>query len=109
MKLVNMKMDPAEQKEKYAESVVSSEQPMYPWGLTINLDEEAIAKLGLDLPVVGSQLSLQALVDVTEVSSRQELENGTPKECRRVCLQITDLGLGPVEKATAADKKLYGG
>jgi hypothetical protein len=110
MKLVSMKMDPAELKEKQAEYAQPSkpELPVYPWGLTVRLDEDSIAKLGLtSLPDAGNTLMLMAKVDVTEVSSREEMENGKPHTCRSLCLQITDLALGDVPDDKDAAKALY--
>lgn len=107
MKLTNLKLDPKAQEEKYAAPSVMADRPSYPWGLTVELNDDVLAAMGLTaLPVVGSTMALQALVNVTEVSSRSEVgADGEAKECRRVCLQITDLGLGPAETDTS--EKLY--
>jgi len=107
MKLVSMKLDPAVEKAKYAETVAPpGDQPMYPWGLSVRLDEDAIAKLGLTLPEAGSAMMLHAKVLVTEVMSREEMEDGKAKVCRSATLQITDLGLEAGGETDAA-KALY--
>ena len=79
--------------------------PRYPYGLSINLDNDSLEKLGMDkLPEVGVVLTLTAKVKVTSASVN-EYENN--KE-RNVGLQITDMDLGKakVEKDTA--EELYG-
>lgn len=103
MKLVNMKVDTAAMEKRYAEPSVAADRPMYPWGLSINLDTDALAKLGLtdDLPDVGSTMKLEARVDVVSVNENETAGGG--KSCS-VSLQITDLGLStPKEPA----EKLY--
>jgi len=101
MKLVNMKIDPKKRDEKYAESV-SVDRPVYPWGLEVRLDEDALEKLALDeLPAVGGSLMLHARVDVTAVSDREEVTDGKTRRHRDVTLQITDLAL---EAAPADDE-----
>jgi hypothetical protein len=103
MKLVNMKIDTAEREKRYAEPSVAADRPMYPWGLSVNLDTEALEKLGLadDLPEVGATMKLEARVDVVSVSENDT--SGGGKTCS-VSLQITDLGLStPKEPA----EKLY--
>lgn len=102
-KLVSMKIDPKKREEKYAESALV-DRPIYPWGLSINLDEDALEKLGLEeLPTVGKPLKLLALVDVTSVSSN-ESKGG---ESRSVGLQITDLCLEPAGEKKSVESKLY--
>jgi hypothetical protein len=104
MKLVNMKLDPAEAK-KMAEPCAMGDAPRYPWGLQLNLDNDAIEKLGIDkLPAVGKSLQLVALVNVVSVSSNQT-EGGD--ERKSVSLQITDLGL-EAGKKKSAEAALYG-
>lgn len=103
MKLVSVKIDKAAQEKRYAEPSVAADRPMYPWGLSVNLDTETLEKLGLadDLPEVGSMMKLEAKVDVVSVSENETAGGG--KSCS-VSLQITDLGLSaPKEPA----EKLY--
>lgn len=108
MKLTSMKIDQAAQKAKYA-SVAQDEpdRPMYPWGMTIRLDTEALEKMGLadKLPEVGKGMKLEALVDVVSVSESDTQGGG--KNCN-VELQITDLGLKAVADTDAGDT-LYKG
>lgn len=104
-KLVNMKIDQKAREEKYQESALV-ERPAYPWGLSVNLDEETIEKLGLELPEVGKDLMLVARVNVTSVSANETKGTGTN---RSIGLQITDMCLevDGGEGGSAADR-LYG-
>lgn len=101
--MVNMKMSAEEAKE--ATSCSPTDGPEYPYGLCIDLDDDALAKLGItELPAVGAKMTLHALAVVTRTGANttqgQETEN-------RVGLQITDLELAPASAPTAA-ARLYG-
>lgn len=102
MKLTNMKLDPKAREEKYSASL-AADRPMYPWGLSVNLDREALETLGLvdNLPKVGSSMKLEARVDVVSVSESDSADGG--KNCS-VSLQITDLGLAAVKDDDAGDR-----
>jgi hypothetical protein len=65
----------------------------YPYGLCLSLEEDELAKLGLDdLPNVGEMIHLCAMAKVTSVSQNErEMTDGSKKSCRRVELQITHL------------------
>jgi hypothetical protein len=102
-KLVSMKLDPKKREEKYAESALV-DRPLYPWGLSVTLDEEALDALGMtELPEVGKPMRLEALVDVTAVRS-DETKGGAS---RSVSLQITDLCLEKPAAKTSTESKLY--
>lgn len=105
-KLVSMKMSRSEREEKYKPSEVSMDAPVYPYGLEVRLDNDALEKLGIELPEVGTEMLLIAKVKVTGASSN-ESENG---KNRSVSLQITDMCLEDDAKA-AKDyaTKLYDG
>lgn len=102
MKIVSMEFTPAEAKAETVEAQ-EIEAPKYPWGLSLNLDEETLAKLGLDKIDVGTIVSLAGKAKVTGYSER-EYEGGAHK-C--LDLQITDLGLDKPAKSVA--DTLYGG
>lgn len=98
--MISMKMTPAEANE---EAGVTPEVPAYPYGLTINLEEEQLAKLGItSLPPVGTVFYLKARTEVTSTSQYQN-QTGTDM-C--LCLQITDMELdsssGPSPEERAA-------
>lgn len=105
MSLVNMKMSAEESKEY---SGAEMESPEYPYGLTIDLDDDSLAKLGItSLPKVGSEMMITAKCVVKGVSSNQY--QGSDEESR-VCLQITDMEIGQTDNAQNNDRaaKLYG-
>lgn len=83
------------------------DKPVYPYGLRIHLDNESLDKLGIkELPVVGVQMKLTALVGVVEVSV-MERQEGEPE--RRMELQIMDMELTkPTEEKKDASEELYG-
>lgn len=79
--------------------------PVYPWGLSISLDEGCLAKLGIDgdMPSVGEMIHLCAMAKVTSVSENEmESDNGGKKTCRRVELQITHLATENEDDENAA-------
>lgn len=107
MKLTNMKLTEAEQKAMFSPSLSEGpDRPLYPWGLSINLDTAALEKIGLECEV-GETYTLTASVDCTACSSN-ESEGG---KSRSATLQITAMRLD--EEADGDDsgkqEKLYGG
>lgn len=95
MNLVSMKLTPAEAKAETDEGTALAtpdDQPAYPYGLTICLDDEVLAKLGMTaLPDVGAPLTLMARVEVCS-KSQYENQKGTDTS---LSLQITDMALAP--------------
>lgn len=92
--LVNMKMDRKELEEKYSSTPAEMDMPAYPYGLRVNLDEDAIDKLGLNkLPSPGKTMLLLARVDIVSVSDNENVQGGKTHRHRSVELQITDLAL----------------
>lgn len=105
MGLVNMKLSAEEAQEQYGSSPVS-DAPEYPYGLSITLDEEGLAKLGMPaLPQVGQKMMITARVEVQSV--RQYDTKGGEKE-QSVTLQITDMEMGPDKPDTSPQSALYG-
>lgn len=106
-KLVSMKLDASEQKKMAEPSLAEGDRPLYPWGLSIDLNSDTLDKLGItDLPDVGESYMLVAMVDVTNVGSNAS-EGGTN---RNVCLQITDLCLeSEAKNVKSVSDALYGG
>jgi hypothetical protein len=104
MKLVEMKLDAKEQKK---ESDIVMDKPLYPWGLSIDLNDDALDKLGItELPDAGDYYTLTARVCVTSVSARQNADS----ETKSMSLQIEALALS--DEAADDDKddpsdKLY--
>lgn len=91
--MIDMKMTKDEAKER-SPSVESSADnaPEYPWGLSVNLDESSLAKLGIEaLPAVGTKMVLMAEV-VVKGTSEYNQQDGD--KSRNVDLQITQMDLG---------------
>lgn len=102
MKLIDMQLSPDEAKKEYGSPSMLSDNddlPKYPWGLSLCLDDEVLAKLNLgSLPDVGTTFTLMAVVEVTSNSQRQ---NQDGKEVS-MDLQVTKMALSPPPDKTAA-------
>lgn len=105
MALIDMKLTPAEAKDADLCCAPSDDGgPKYPYGLSINLDDETLAKLGITtLPAVGAVMQLTASVEVTSTS---QYERQDEKEIN-INLQITAMELGGAPSPSAATV-LYG-
>lgn len=103
MKLVSMKMTPAERKEAVTPS--DYKPPEYPYGLRVTLDSDALEKLGISkLPDVGTEFELVARVEVC-ARSEHESEGSRNKSME---LQLTDVALGEPATEGKRAKVLYG-
>jgi hypothetical protein len=98
-KLVDMKFTKAEAKaqaEEYSKPSPDNE-PSYPWGLQIRLEDESLSKLGITtLPEIGAEFHLTV---VAEVQSATESRMASGRTDRCVCLQITMMGIDLQESA----------
>jgi len=104
MKSMMMTMD---KQDKGNDNIAEVEQPKYPYGLRLTLDDEAIETLGITtMPEVGISLSLMAKVKVVGVSATEVLKDDDTTPERRIELQITDMELA-AEMKNHADI-LYG-
>lgn len=112
MELVSMEIQKSEVTDFYARPLESAEAegPKYPYGLKIDLEGESLKKLGLvDLPKVGTKMTLTAQVEVCSVS-QYESKDGNADQ--RVSIQIEAMALEPVKAAVEEkedpSKTLYG-
>ena len=105
--LTNMRMTAEEANEESGSPTAGdNDAPQYPYGLEIQLDDDALKKLGLALPSVGYTFMITALATVTRVGSSQ-VQDGDKEES--TSLQITDMQLdAPPADASAQAAKLYG-
>ena len=79
-KLVSMKISKAErEKMNKPMALVGDAGPAYPWGLSVNLDQDSLEKLDLDANdlKVGKTLTLIATVEVTNLSSNESKDGGS--------------------------------
>ena len=86
LKLRDMKLSRAEKSEEVA---IESTPPDYPYGLRLNLDQDAIDKLGIDLPDVGDSFFVVAVATVRSVSEYKNDDRTT----QDISLQIEQLSL----------------
>jgi hypothetical protein len=107
MKLVSLKMTKAEREKQYEPSKMAEDAPIYPWGLTVNLDDATIEKLGNVPMTVGAEVMIHAYACVTSSEDRQT-EGDSHR--RSVSLQIKEMALAPYdEKKSDTAGALYNG
>lgn len=107
MALVSMKMSREEAQEVSQPEM--KDAPEYPYGLCIDLDDDALEKLGITtLPKVGSEMLINAKVVVKSVSS-YDTQGGESEA--KASLQITDMEVASTqtERNNGAATLLYGG
>lgn len=106
MPMVNLKMSREERKEQT--EVMAMDEPQYPYGLCIDLDDDTLAKLGItSLPAVGTAIQFTARAVVKSTSSNQ-YEGSEPES--RMSLQLTDMEIGDASRSTSdSATALYGG
>lgn len=101
-KFVSLARTPKELKADEAKNVpmpAAIEQPIYPYGTCISLEDEELDKLGLDADCdVGDTIHLCCMAKVTSCSKR-DTSSGTT---RRVELQITEVAIEDEDAEGAA-------
>ena len=103
--MVSMKMSAEEAKEYSGTAPSADDAPEYPCGLCIDLNDDALEKLGIvELPAVGTEMTLVAMVVVTRTGAYQT--HGAEREAC-MGLQITDMELKRQPTRDLA-KSLYG-
>jgi hypothetical protein len=105
MAMISMKQE-AEREEMPGE--IEYEEPMYPYGLCIRLEQDQMEKLSITtLPSVGTEMTITAKVFVKGTSA-YETQGGKDMSME---LQITDMEIGASENAPTAERSatlLYG-
>ena len=86
MKLRDMKLSRADKAE---DAEVASDRPDYPYGLSLQLDQDSLGKLGIELPDVGDTFFVVAIARVRGVSEHQD----EGSKSQNVQLQIEQLSL----------------
>lgn len=100
MQLIDMKNTV---KTKDSSLVSPMEQDEYPYGLRISLNNDTLKKLGLaELPAIGSEHKLMAMVSVVSLSSNESAGEAEPY--RSVDLQIEKMVLMPKEASADAPR-----
>lgn len=120
MQMVNMAKTPDDVKKEMADIVAPASMvgttSVYPYGLSISLDDDGLKKLGMSgaLPQIGEMVHFEAMAKVTSASmNEREKADGTKEQCCRIELQITDMGLvdsepDAMEQSEARRKRFYG-
>jgi hypothetical protein len=100
MTMVSMKLTPSEASEDMGGCTpCDGDMPVYPWGLSLSLEDTTLTKLGIETPpAVGTKMMLNAMVEVVQ-ASQQENQDG-----KEICvrLQITDMSLKTESKPSGA-------
>lgn len=93
MKLVDMKVTRKEQES------APPPKKVYPWGLEIRLDSEALSRLGItDLPEAGAECTIGGIGKVTEVVQSASEE----RQSRSISIQIMRLAISHDEDGEKA-------
>jgi hypothetical protein len=99
-----MKMSAEEAKEQNGCSPSTDDGPRYPYGLSINLDDDTLTKLGIgDSVNVGDEVTITAKATVTSKSGYQTMVGDSENS---VGLQITDMEVASSGSSKSA-KTLY--
>ena len=88
--LTDMKLP---KRKKSSGCEVACDEPRYPYGLEISLDNDAIKQLGIELPEAGEQFILVGVGPVTRVS---QTDNKRGKD-RSFSIQLQKIEVGPVD------------
>ncbi len=105
MAMISMKQEPEREE---APGEIEYEEPMYPYGLCLRLEQDQMEKLSITtLPSVGTEMTITAKVFVKGTSA-YETQGGKDMS---MDLQITDMEIGASDKAPTAERSatlLYG-
>lgn len=106
MTMQDLSLSPEEAKETMIGYSTSNPEdaPKYPWGTSLDLDNDTLAKLGITkLPEVGEEVAITAIAKVTRISANED--QGGTRQC--LGLQITTMEVGIPSQVTSAASKLY--
>lgn len=106
MALKSMKLTAEQRSEEVAE-IKDPKPPLYPCGLSLYLDDEALQLLGVERMEIGTVVKIVALARVVSGSEyEREGDDGKAEKDECMSIQITDMDLAPAE--TQVDPaKLY--
>jgi hypothetical protein len=94
MSLTSMKMSKKEAKGEFAMEANSNR---FPHGLSINLDNDTMKKLGMEMPDVGEQMIIVGVGPVTHASEHRR-QNGVQ---RSVTIQLETMEVGELDDKSA--------
>jgi hypothetical protein len=87
--MVSMKRTKKEKKKDSDVCCAPGDEETFPWGLRLRLEEESLTKLKMDLPKVGSNVKIEAIGKVVEVSQHES----DKRTNRHVEIQIQKLSV----------------
>ena len=96
LELTDMKKSPVEvKKDDCCKTCEPCERDMYPYGLEGSLDEDSIAKLGIDITDVkaGEEIIIKGIARITDVGSEERMRDNKPIVERHIRWQIQKLGI----------------
>ena len=95
MKLISMKLKPKTKKQLRENMAVPMEDSgeKYPWGLSLNLESEALEKLGMSAEDVSVGDHVMIVAD-GEITSTSQNESTRGKKRESVGVQLTALHIG---------------
>lgn len=110
VKLASMELTKADRAEQMPTCSDGKDNgPVYPYGLSLQLDNDSLEKLGLaTMPEVGTTVTVQAKATVTGCSANQYERDGKTETRKSCSLQITDMAVGGEGKGDVAST-LYDG
>lgn len=98
MKMADMKMSKAQQKETMPQA---ADSPQYPYGLQIRLDNASLDKLGMTkLPKVGTKVMVHGMGVITSVSQHESKNN----DSRNVEIQLHELAVDRAEPMSKEER-----
>lgn len=92
-------------KERKSEEVAIDNEPSIPFGLSINLDDLSLEKLGMSkLPAVGDRMVVASIGVVDSVNEH----SSSRRKSRSVSIQLEKLDVSPVptRKASSAEEAI---
>lgn len=100
-KLVDMALSVKKDESAYPSAVSDGPQPIYPWGLSVSLEDEQLDRLDLEVPEIGDLLDSRIMLRVNSVSQN---ETTTGKRTRVEC-QIVMMGVESEEDEVVTPKR----
>jgi hypothetical protein len=105
--MINMQVDEKDAKKETIEAI-ENEEPKYPWGLQLNMNNDELEKLGLmdEKIKVGDEIRIEAVCKVIGVNEDETLNEGIRKNVR---YQITEMEIETEEESEPQKmaKKIY--
>lgn len=104
MALKSMKLTAEQRSEEVAE-IKDPQPPVYPYGLCLHLEDEALKLLGIERMEIGTVVEIRALARVVSGSEyEREGEDGESEKDECMSVQITDMELAPAGTRIDAGK-----